>query len=202
METIVADFLKTVDGSGSGFGSGSGDGSGDGSGYGDGDGDGVKAFCGKPVYEIDGVPTLISHVKGNVAKGHILNRDLTLTPCYVAKANGMFAHGGTLREAVGALEEKLFLGLCAEERCEAFMKEFEPGKEYPAAAFFEWHNKLSGSCEMGRRAFARERNIDIDKDRLTVERFIDLTRDAYGGDTIKMLEEMWKERHGGKGEKQ
>ena len=42
---------------------------GDGSGYGD--GDGIKAFCGKAVYLIDGIQTIIRKLKGNIAKGVI-----------------------------------------------------------------------------------------------------------------------------------
>ena len=86
-------------GSGSGFGDGSGDGYGSGSGSGNGFGDGINTFCGKKVYIIDDMQTIIESVRGNIAKGYILQSDLTLTPCHVVKENGKFAHGNTLREA-------------------------------------------------------------------------------------------------------
>lgn len=56
-------------------------------GYGDGYGSGygVKTFCGKNVYLIDGVPTIIESARGNIAKGHILQNDFSLTPCFVVK---------------------------------------------------------------------------------------------------------------------
>ena len=46
-------------------------GSGDGDGYGDGDGsgDGVKSINGNPIYVVDNIPTIITNVKGNIAKG-------------------------------------------------------------------------------------------------------------------------------------
>jgi hypothetical protein len=56
----------------------SGDGYGSGSGYGYGSGDGIKAFCGENVYQIDGIQTIIRKLKGNIAKGVILNSDLTI----------------------------------------------------------------------------------------------------------------------------
>ena len=55
-----------------------------GSGDGSGDGDGIKTFNGDKVYIIDGIPTIIKHVHGNVAKEYILNDDLTLTETFVA----------------------------------------------------------------------------------------------------------------------
>lgn len=39
-------------------------------------------------------------VFGPFAKGYILGRFLTLTPCYIAKQESHFAHGETLSEAV------------------------------------------------------------------------------------------------------
>ena len=75
-------------GDGSGFGSGFGDGSGSGDGSGNGDVNGIKSFCGKEVYLIDDMQTIIESVRGNIAKGYILQSDLTLTPCHVVKENG------------------------------------------------------------------------------------------------------------------
>ncbi len=97
----------------SGSGYGSGDGSGDGSGYGVGYGDGYGYGDGLPnkidnmqVYRIDDVPTIITHVVGNIAKGYIVGEDLSLEPCYIAKSGNYFAHGRTKQQAlaeVGAL---------------------------------------------------------------------------------------------------
>ena len=186
------------DGSGSGYGDGSGSGSGHGSGYGDGSGhgsgyggsgDGIKTFCGEAVYLIDGVQTILRRIKGNVAKGAVLNGDLTLTPCYVVRQGNLFAHGRTLREAMEALRDKLFEDMPEEERIEAFRKEHQAGVKYPCRDLYDWHHRLTGSCEMGRKQFAADRGIDVDRDELTVEEFIALTRNAYGGEVIRKLEE-------------
>ena len=105
------------DGSGDGSGYGSGDGYGDGSGYGSGDGsgdgsgygsgDGVKSINGNPIYVVDNIPTIITNVKGNIAKGFILHTDLSLTPCFIVKKNNQFSHGNTLHEAFESLQEML-----------------------------------------------------------------------------------------------
>ena len=100
-----------------------------------------------------------------------------------------------MRDAQNALEEKLFQDLDVEERIEMFMKQFQTGKEYPAKDFYEWHNKLTGSCEMGRKAFAQDHDINIETDEMTVSDFINLTRNAFGGSVIRQLEETIKERN-------
>lgn len=96
-----------------------------------------------------------------------------------------------MRSAQEALEEKLFEDMDIDKRCNLFFEKFSKGNVYPAMEFFDWHNKLTGSCEMGRRAFAKDKGIDLDKDELTIEQFINLTRNAYGGSAIRQLEEMY-----------
>jgi len=61
-------------------------------------------------------------------------------------------------------------------------------KGYGGITFFDWHGKLTGSCEMGRRSFAQDNGIDLEKDMLTVERFVELTKSQYGGEIIKKIE--------------
>ena len=176
-------------GSGSGSGYGDGDGSGSGSGYGDGDGsgDGIKSFNGEPVYRIDGVNTLIHSVRGNTAHGAILNGDLTLTPCYIVKQDNVFAHGETLRGAMEALREKLFEDMPEEERIAMFLSETDRGKTYPTQYFYDWHHRLTGSCDMGRKQFARDHGVDLEHGMMTLTEFLELTKDAYGGDVIRKV---------------
>ena len=173
------------DGSGDGYGSGSGDGSGDG--YGDGYGSGIKSFNGEPVYRIDGVNTLIHSVRGNTAHGAILNADLTLTPCYIVKQDNVFAHGETLREAMEALRDKLFEDMPEDERIAMFLRETDCGKTYPTQYFYDWHHRLTGSCDMGRKQFAYDHGVDLEHGMMTLAEFLELTKDAYGGDVIRKV---------------
>ena len=173
-------------GYGDGYGYGYGYGYGDGYGYGY--GDGIKSFCGKEVYLIDGMQTIIESVRGNIAQGYILQSDLTLTPCHVVKENGKFAHGNTLREAFEALQEKLYDDSTEEERLQKFREHFPDfSKEYPAKELFVWHHVLTGSCKAGRESFCRDNGIDIENDTFTIHEFVALTRNSYGGETIKKL---------------
>lgn len=183
------------DGSGYGFGSGFGHGSGFGDGDGSGNNCGVKSYDGKTVHLIDGVQTIISTIKGNLAKGFILNSDLSLSPCYICKGNGYFAHGETLKEARLALQKKIFENMDTDETIEQFLSTFEKNKKYPAIDFYEWHHYLTGSCEMGRKSFMRDRNINFG-DMYTVDEFIALCENSYGGETIKELKERWNCRNG------
>lgn len=174
-------------GSGKGYGSGYGSSYGNGNGYGNGSGDNIKSFDGKDVFLIDGIQTIITAIFGNVAKGYILENDLTLTPCYVAKSGNTFAHGNTLKEAIDALHDKLFDDMPEEDRIAEFFKTHSPGVKYPAKDLFVWHNRLTGSCEAGRMSFARSHGIDLENDTFTIEEFINLCKDSYGGETIKKL---------------
>ena len=169
-------------GAGSGSGSGSGYGYGDGSGYGSGsgygNGSGLKQINNKKIYKIDCVPTIIFNVKGNVAKGAIVNDDFTLSKCYIAKHNNIFAHGETLKKAVDDLRNKMFEELDVDERIEEFRKEFKDNKKYKGTEFYLWHNRLTGSCEMGRNSFVRNHNIDLN-DKFTVKEFISLCENDF-----------------------
>jgi len=166
----------------------------DGSGSGSGSGSGLVGTIinSNKVYDIDGVATIIYRVYKDCAKGAIVNDDLTLTPCYVVKRSNVFAHGATLRKAVAALNDKLFADMPVEERIKAFCEEFMPKIAYSNKTFYEWHNKLTGSCEMGRTQFAKEHNVDLEAV-MTVEEFIKLTENAFGGKIIKMLKPYYEE---------
>ena len=161
-------------------------------GYGDGSGYGIKSYREKSVYMIDGLQTLIHNVRGNVAKGEYLASDLTTSPCFIVKQDGYFAHGDTLAEAMSALRDKLFEDMPEDDRIEAFIAEHDLGKPYPCRDLYDWHHRLTGSCDMGRREFARDHGINVDVETRTVEEFIDLTRNAYGGEVIRKLEAAYK----------
>ena len=176
------------DGSGDGSGSGYGYGDGSGSGYGDGYGDGIKSVNGNTIYIVDNIPTIITNVKGNIAKGFILGSDLSLTPCFIVKGNDQFSHGNTLHEAFESLQEKLYDDSTEEERIDKFKEHFSDfSKKYSAKELFIWHHVLTGSCKAGRESFCRDKGIDVDNDKFTVYEFIELTRNSYGGEVIRKL---------------
>ena len=194
-------------GYGYGYGSGSGDGYGDGYGYGSGDGYGdgygsgngygygygISSFNGMEVHQIDNVPTIIKTVRGNIAKGYILVDDMTLSPCYVAKGQNLFAHGETAQKAVQALQEKIYANMDTDAAIETFLQEFpDCEKKYPAKDFYIWHNRLTGSCEMGRNKFVTEHGFDLEHDTFTVQEFIDITKNYFGGYVIRQLEKHMK----------
>ena len=202
LKTAAERFAEAVDSIGYGDSSGCGDGYG--RGYGCGYGydsdcgygfdDGVVSFCGQKVYQIDDVPTLIDHVHGNAAKGRILRDDLSTEACYIVRQGSLFAHGVTLRAAMDALRDKLFEDMPEEERIAEFVKAHEWGKQYPSADYYDWHHRLTGSCDMGRSEFAKRHGYRLtDDELLTVEEFIKLTESSYGGSVIRKLREAYKE---------
>jgi len=182
------------DGSGYGYSSGycSGYGDGDGDGYGHGYGDGydrgVKSINGKKVYLIDLVPTIIDSIRNNIAKGFILQKDFTLSSCFIVKENNTFSHGKTLHEAFLSLQEKIYDDETEEERIEKFKNHFKDfSLKYPAKELFIWHHILTGSCKAGRESFVKDHNINLEKDKFTIYDFIELTQNSYNGDIIKKL---------------
>ena len=182
------------DGYGYGYGDGDGDGSGygsgygSGSGYGDGDGSGIKSYNGETIYMIDGVRTLIKEVKGNFAQGWIVGGDLTLSKCWVARVGDLFAHGKDIHTAHIEALNKHMSDMPEEERLDAFIKAHSDlDCKYDGTDLFRWHNILTGSCEMGRKAFCKDRGINPETDTFTVEEFIRLTCTSYGSDVIKHL---------------
>lgn len=212
METIEKWLIDNSSGwgSGDGLGRGSGWGSGDGSGNGSGKaqamaqavglgrgsgmgsglGNGIKMFDGKAIYQVDDIPTIIDKVMLSLAKGYILNNDFTLTPCHIAKGNGYFAHGTTLKEAQQALQAKIFENMDPEQAIDKFIETFKKGEKYPGHMFYEWHHYLTGSCEMGRDSFVHNHGINLD-DMYTVDEFMKLCKDDYGGEIIQQLSERW-----------
>ena len=198
--SVCGDGDSYGDGSGDGDGYGSGYGYGYGTGYsygsGYGDGSGLKSLNGQPVDMIDGIPTILTRIIGNAAKGFIVRPDFSLASTFVCKQGNTFAHGETLHKAREALLEKLFDDMPTEERIAAFCKEFKPGVKRPATDFFSWHHRLTGSCEQGRREFARQHDVDIDRDEMTPEEFFALTRDSYGGSIIRQTEEAFAASNG------
>ena len=174
-------------GNGNGDGDGDGDGNGDGNGYGDGCGS-IITFESLPVFNIDNILTMITSVRNNVAKGFILNSDFTKTPCFIVKEDNLFAHGITLKDAFQSLQEKLYSNYPLKERIVKFKETFKDfSLKYPASKFFSWHNIITGSCKMGRLSFAKDKDINIEKDQFTVYEFIELTKNSYNGDNIKAL---------------
>lgn len=148
---------------------------------------GVLAINGNKVNNVDGIQTVVTQLKNNIAKGYILNSDLTLTPCYIAKIENSFAHADTIKEAVKQASEKAFQKMPIERRIEEFWKCHNDTDKYPARDLWIWHNKLTGSCEMGRNLFAAEKGIDIDNDSFTVKEFVEMCKDRYGGEIILRL---------------
>ena len=145
-------------------------------------------FNKQKVYIIDNIQTLIQSISNDIAKGFIINNDLSLSPCFITRNDYCFAHGKTLKESLKSLEEKTILNLPIEKRIENFKNQFKNfSKKYKAQLLYDWHYKLTGSCKMGRDNFIKERNINLKTDKLTINEFIKLTENQYNGEIIKQL---------------
>ena len=198
MESLIKQFLTIVNGYGYGDGDGDGDGNGYG-GYGGGGGYGGyggglcgTSLNGKPIHYIDTVSTIIESVHGNVARGFVVGQDWSLKPCFVARVDNFFAHGDTAHNAMRYATNKALLNEPVERRIERFKTAYPDfDRPIPAKELFDWHNILTGSCLFGRQQFCKEHGIDTGNDQFTVREFIELTKNAYGGEIIKKLKQQF-----------
>ena len=79
------------------------------------------------------------------------------------------------------------------KKIKLFKEKFsDVNKKYFVKDFYQWHHILTGSCEIGRKSFARNHDIDIENDMMTVKKFISLTENAYCGKIIKELKESYE----------
>ena len=148
---------------------------------------GLKSINGNTIYIIDNMPTIITSIHNNIAKGFIILTHLELIPCYIVRDGDMFAHGETLRNAFDSLQEKLYDDSTEEERIEAFKKKFpEYDVKYSNRDLFTYHHVLTGSCKMGRETFVANRGLSLDGE-TSIREFVELTKDSYGGEIIKRL---------------
>ena len=150
----------------------------------------MKMFCGEPVVYIDGVPTIFDQVHGSsYARGRMIRDDYSLSPCFIAKVGGCFAHGETLKAARRAADEKYQENRPEEERIDAFVESHpDPDGEYPD--LFSWHHILTGSCEMGRKAWCDAHGLKP-TDSITVRAFLTGTVGNYGGSVIRKVAERY-----------
>ena len=171
---------------GHGYGYCSGSGVEDKFGYGVGN-ENIKSINDNIVDYVDSIPTIITQVHGNIARGYIVNTFLDLRPCFIAKAGNSFAHGETIKEALSDASEKEMKRLPLEDRIEMFKEVFgDLDSEHAGIEFYNWHHTLTGSCRIGRDEFCKDNNIDLEK-KYTVRYFLDITKESYGSDVIKLI---------------
>ena len=153
--------------------------------YGYGSGYGIKSLNGERVYMIDGVPTIIKGIKGNLSWGYILRDDLSLADTFVAKVDGHFAHGASIKAARQAALDKAFDDMPEDESIDAFV-ESHPSLDTPYSDLFKWHHILTGSCEQGRLEWCRSHGY-IPDDSITVRTFLTQTWNNYGNEIIRRV---------------
>ena len=104
------------------------------------------------------------------------------------KKGDFYAHGETLHEAHKFVHDKFNKAVSISDRIKAFKDKFQDfNAKVLAKDLFEWHYFLTGSCKLGRLALISERNIDINNDLVSVNEFIEMSRDKFGWEIIKLL---------------
>ena len=120
----------------------------------------------------------------------MVNDDLTLSPCFIARVGDHWAHGETAREALRDAQAKHAEDSSDEERIEAFWKQFNRTDRYTGHQLLAAHRALTLSCEMGCAHFVKSQAIDLDAS-FAVDEFIDITKDAFATDLMRQLK-AWK----------
>lgn len=154
--------------------------------------DNILTFNGNIVDNVDMLPTIIIQVKNNFAKGYIVKDDLTLESCYIAKIGNFFAHGKTLKNAITDAVKKQRKNMSIEERIKNFVETFGSlNSEHTGKEYYDWHHILTNSCQMGRDKFCEAHDIDLSK-KYTVKYFLDITKNSYGSNIIKLVREAYE----------
>ena len=159
-----------------------------------------KNFNGKKVYIIDTIPCTFISIKKNIALIEVINKDLTTTKTFLAKDEKFFAHGRTAKEAIEAAYQKKIRKMArkmdVETKINLFVKTFDFNSVQSNRTFFDWHYTLTGSCELGRNHFVKENAIDLNKS-MSTKKFLELTKNAYGGEIIKKIIEIYTQNNRG-----
>lgn len=144
---------------------------------------------GVTIYYIDSVPTILYSVKGDYAKGAIVSEsDLSLTPCFVMKKGEMYAHGSTLHEAHSIVHDKFEKKHSIEERIATFKSKFPDFSiKLKIKELLDWHYYLTGSCLLGKLAVINDNGLNIEQDSVSINEFIEYSRDKFGWNIIKLL---------------
>ena len=140
------------------------------------------------VWKVDGVPTIIINIHGNIAEGYTPKQNVNLVPCYIAKVGNYFAHGTTAHEALQDAQEKYEQNKPLSERIADTVAKYPTLDTVVShTELYALHHTLTGSCRFGRDEFAANHGLDPEQGEMTMRQFINLTIDAYGGDAIKEL---------------
>ena len=96
------------------------------------------------------------------------------------------------------MNDKLIANKDVDGRIDAFIDAFPLVDSFVSGEeLFRWHHLLTGSCLQGRKNFVVERGLDMNAE-FTILEFIALTRNAFGGNVIKELEERYRSLGGDK----
>lgn len=115
--------------------------------------------------------------QNDLYKGEVVNLDLYNRSVYKESQALTEPHHNS---------QRLWDDLDIEEKIEMFNKKFNRVEKYSGEEFYKWHHILTGSCTAGRDNFVRQNNLDLKK-LYTVDEFIKITKDSYGGNIIKKL---------------
>ena len=115
---------------------------------------------------IDGIKTIILNRKKNVIKGLSLNG---LNPCFVVEKDGIFSHGGTIKEAKDSLLYKI------SNRDTSMYKDYMLNTKVKFEEAVKMYRCITGACEAGTRYFV-ENVLTNKKKSYTVQEIIDATQ--------------------------
>jgi hypothetical protein len=80
-----------------------------------------------------------------------------------------------------------------EDRVNEFLEKFSDQKSVSVSDLYEWHTTLTGRCDQGKKQFCSQHGIDL-KGSMTIDEFISLTINQYGGDVIELLKEKYEQQ--------
>lgn len=151
----------------------------------------IKTYNGQSVYHLDNKLILFDSIKyGTVGKIRIIdNLSLVAEDSWIYRYGNYYYIHKDLKIAKREAIKAYYHANGIEHAVSDFRKKFNMKDKYKAEDFYEWHAYITQSCEEGREKFTKDNNISFD-DYMTVNEFLDLTRNTIGGDIIKLVEKL------------
>ena len=124
---------------------------------------------------IDEVPTIILKRKNNIIKCKFLNN---YEDCWVFEKNGIYAHGGTVKQAYFD-----WLFKTSDRDVEQY-RSVQTDEIHELSYWVVAYRTITGACSLGTNNYL-ENNKDKYKDKMTLNEVIKATEGQYGSNTFK-----------------
>lgn len=152
----------------------------------------IKTHNGNKVYYINDVPTVIKSINCGIGHGYIIDNNGKSVEKFVAKSYNIFVFGDSFDEVYDKLYEKDRIKEYSEIFINKFVEHFKLNRKYNFSELAFWHRNLTGACIEGIMLFCKDNNINFENDKMTVQEFLNISKNSYGKSIVKNIAKIYK----------